>query len=328
MDKTSILSTYQKKINDTVLKNISALKSKYTKKNIKINSPTFLQLLKEINTIIVLYYIKINAQFVKLILVIEAKKKQTNYEDYARIIRTIVSNIYYKLETDASKNTYQYIINQFQKKLKKIKLVNKCNSDIYPVDPISFGSGAFGSLHQLKNDPTKAVKILDLSYLKNEPEINIHIQEIINEISIMNILNKTDISPKIYDYWLCIEPENNQLYLYLLVQKLDSDLSTWLKTNTITKSQQKQINQKIKAFHKLGFIHNDLHLGNILVKTTANKTNFYLNDFGLSLTHDQLVEKKQTNEINIINALTKSKNIYAIAIITSILIIIDINIII
>ena len=67
-------------------------------------------------------------------------------------------------------------------------------------------------------------------------------------------------------------------------------LSTWEKTNKLTKDDKQKLEDKVSKLHDYGIIHKDLHKSNILVEEFDNNREFYIADFGLSKTFKQIIE--------------------------------------
>ena len=91
------------------------------------------------------------------------------------------------------------------------------------------------------------------------------------------------IGPKIYDYYTCYD--NSVLQVYILMEYMNGGtLKDWILKNNFTKQHRKEILDKIEKLHTHDIVHNDLHSENILVKEVNGKPEFYIADFGLGLT--------------------------------------------
>ena len=149
------------------------------------------------------------------------------------------------------------------------------------------GQGAFGAVYKLSDE--KVLKIINASnYVlpkkKEMDEWGEGLDQVVNEIKSMEKLNETEISPKIYDYW--ISNNNNSLQVYIVMEFKGITLNNWLyKENRELKKEEKDIiEKKIDIMHKKGIVHRDLHSDNILVEEKNGKTDFFISDFGLSKT--------------------------------------------
>lgn len=159
------------------------------------------------------------------------------------------------------------------------------------------GEGAFGKVYSLPNN--KVIKIINAN-MYNIPNNDIYaypIDSIISEINIMNKLKKTDIGPKIFDYWM--SKNKNSLNIYIVMEYKGISLNEWLLNNKLTETYKKKIKSKIKRLHEMDIIHADLHESNILVQKTKNNTDFYISDFGLSKTKKDLFDTLKKNDYKI-----------------------------
>ena len=157
------------------------------------------------------------------------------------------------------------------------------------------GEGAFGAVYKLPKN--KVLKVINATKYKIPKKKNIQeqregIDQIVNEIRSMERMNKIDppISPKIYDYWM--SNNNNSLHIYIVMEFKGKSLSTWLqeRNRDLTETEEQIIEEKIERMHKMGIVHNDLHLDNILVEEVNGEVNFYIADFGLSKTKESLFD--------------------------------------
>ena len=157
------------------------------------------------------------------------------------------------------------------------------------------GEGAFGAVYKLPKN--KVLKVINATKYKIPTKKNIQeqregIDQIVNEIRSMKRMNKIDppISPKIYDYWM--SNNNNSLHIYIVMEFKGKSLSTWLqeRNRDLTETEEQIIEEKIERMHKMGIVHNDLHLDNILVEEVNGEVNFYIADFGLSKTKESLFD--------------------------------------
>ena len=143
----------------------------------------------------------------------------------------------------------------------------------------------------------------------------------------MEKLNNTNISPKLYDYFVC--SSEHKLILSLVQEKMDSSLRNWInKGNTIDKSHKTQLIDKTKQLHKLGILHKDIHDDNVLVNIVDNKINLYLTDFGISKTFKDMINNFKKRDLNSIEDLFYSYRYYENQIIICFIILLNISIII
>ena len=157
------------------------------------------------------------------------------------------------------------------------------------------GEGVFGKVYKLPKN--KVLKVINATKYKIPTKKNIQeqregIDQIVNEIRSMKRMNKIDppISPKIYDYWM--SNNNNSLHIYIVMEFKGKSLSTWLheRNRDLTETEEQIIEEKIERMHKMGIVHNDLSLNNILVEEVNGEVNFYIADFGESRTKESLFD--------------------------------------
>lgn len=159
------------------------------------------------------------------------------------------------------------------------------------------GEGSFGKVYSLPNN--KVIKVINAN-MYNLPSNDMYryeIDSIINEINIMNKIKKTNIGPKIFEYWM--SKEKNSLNIYIVMEHKGITLNEWLVHNKLTETYKKKIKSKIKRLHEMDIIHSDLHESNILVQKNKNNTDFFISDFGLSKTKKDLFNKLKKNDYRI-----------------------------
>ena len=120
-------------------------------------------------------------------------------------------------------------------------------------------------------------------------------ENIEKEIELAKLMGNENIGPKVYDYYMC--KKSGKLNIYIVMEYMDlGTLHKWLETNKLSKSQEKELMDKIKKMHNK-VVHKDLHLQNILVKQGTNKKiEFYISDFGLSNTFQNLVKDAKDDD--------------------------------
>lgn len=138
------------------------------------------------------------------------------------------------------------------------------------------GSGEYGKVYTIDNDPEKVVKIMSFRPRKNG-NVKITEQKLIesfmNEIEIQTELGKLNIAPIVYDYQI-MDGEDGFKQGIILMQKITSiyrdvyfdigdDPNINRKCSLPPKNVQQKLIHKIKEMINAGYIHNDLHCGNI-----------------------------------------------------------------
>ena len=202
----------------------------------------------------------------------------------------------------------KYIENiNIKKLLKNYKVINEPNN----IDPYMFinkkylldeevllGQGAFGKVYKLSNN----------NVVKIESLYNIYsLKRKLNELKISKIAGKYKIGPKIYKNEIVYNIFNGNIFFLTYMEYIEG--ITFQKYNEDKNKSVEDINKikkiiKIKKnlLHKLGFIHDDFHKGNIMIKIKNNKIiDVYIIDYGLS---------KKIDNMNSINEYNNNSNIF------------------
>ena len=202
----------------------------------------------------------------------------------------ILTQIFWKIDNKKvinKKNTK--IQDEFKKFEPKIDGQYRCFGDYKVLNPL--GSGAFGSVYLVeKNGKKYAIKAIDIHFNNIYISLNDNMKTIKNEIEITKKMGDMNIGPKLYDSYVC-QPDMNRISVFIVMEWMtEGTLNNWLLNNRLTKAYQKQINDKIAKMHKEKIVHSDLHSNNIFVTKKGSKIEFYIGDFGLSKTIEQLLE--------------------------------------
>ena len=176
-----------------------------------------------------------------------------------------------------------------KKIIKNYKIINESeNIDPYkfvykkylPKEQIFLGEGEYGKVYKLNNNI--AVKI------ENLPSNSYSLIQKLNEIRISKIAGKYNIGPKIYKNKIIFNNFNARFYCLTYMEYIEGITfnkykNSPNKSNNIINKVNTIIKTKKKLLHKLGFMHNDLHNGNIIVNIKNNKIIYvYIIDFGRS----------------------------------------------
>ena len=207
----------------------------------------------------------------------------SNINIHNRILSNLIN--YYLLnvlENNSDSDKIKYLTSNSQLTLdnKKINNYNLKNK---------LGSGDFGITYDVGN--RMVLKTIDISTFRinHTDDKYFNLQNIVDEINIMIKLNNSNISPNLIDTWIYYN-SNKTLYICILMEYKGIALSTWEKTNKLTKDDNQKIENKVSKLHEYGIIHKDLHKSNILVEEIDNNREFYIADFGLSKTFKQIIE--------------------------------------
>ena len=127
----------------------------------------------------------------------------------------------------------------------------------------------------LKKTPTKAERY---------PESGAY-SEVVAEAKLTKRMGKLGISPKVISYGFCL----NKKYFYILMEKKGMSFNMLCdrqKSTYIHRVNFKQVKQKIKTLVDEGWIHHDLHSGNILLSDPP-ENEFFIIDFGDLKKHNE-----------------------------------------
>jgi hypothetical protein len=156
------------------------------------------------------------------------------------------------------------------------------------------GRGAFGQVYKFKDGKrTLAVKVVDISAANENSMMKcwggfnkfFTVEQMEKEAMISRHLGELGIGPKIHDVYYCVNKDKIKYY-YVMDYMNRGSLMDYINQNDIKVLPQEYIDKilaKLDKMHKAGYIHDDLHTGNILVnEPRKGKLEFYISDFGLS----------------------------------------------
>ena len=172
------------------------------------------------------------------------------------------------------------------------------------------GSGAFGTVYLVEKDKKQyAIKTQHINFNNMWYSPNQQMKQVKNEIDITKKMGDIDIGPKLYDYYIC-QPDMNKISIFMVMEWMtEGSLNNWLQNNKLTKTQEKSIVNKIKQMHDAGILHADIHDQNILVTKRKSKTEFYIGDFGLSKTVENLIKETRESDIQRLEYISKNNSI-------------------
>ena len=146
---------------------------------------------------------------------------------------------------------------------------------------IKLGEGFQGSVYKLNNSMCVKIEISNLN--------SYAIENFNNEYYISKLCGKYNISPKIYKKKIFYNKFNSKLIKLIYMEYIDGlTLYDFIKKYKPSAKKieniNKIINKKINILHKIGFLHQDLHEGNIMIHNNKNKIiDIYIIDFGYSV---------------------------------------------
>ena len=102
------------------------------------------------------------------------------------------------------------------------------------------------------------------------------------EVHIGRILGESSIAPKIHDCWTCVESikSKNKTYGYIVMDRMSEMWKKKYNLKIASNKHQIQLIRCLATMIKLGFLHQDCHVGNIGFDKDDNVVLF---DFGLSV---------------------------------------------
>jgi hypothetical protein len=83
------------------------------------------------------------------------------------------------------------------------------------------------------------------------------------EICVQRGLGSSGISPRIHDCWICRNTVENQLYGYIVMDRMTAMWESTYDTKLASKKHQIQLIRGVIGMIQLGYLHQDLHVGNI-----------------------------------------------------------------
>ena len=155
------------------------------------------------------------------------------------------------------------------------------NKKYKSVEFIKIGDGKYGSVFKINNNICVKIEEFPIFSLYE----NIMTKN--NELKISIICGNKKISPKIFLNDIIYNEYNSNFYYYTYMKYIDGiTLYNFLKylPNYKTKIKIfKMFTKKKNILDKLGYIHNDLHLNNIILKVKNKKIiDLFIIDYGLS----------------------------------------------
>ena len=254
--------------------------------------------------------------------------KKNDYKDKIKILTRLIN--YNKFSETFEKDDDKSKIEYLQKKLPELKVYKDCNIKKYLTDT-KLGSGAFGSVFSIKNNPDVVVKTIDLTEYAAPNKSDIYgdsLEEIVNEINILKKLKGTKIAPEYYESWIC--KKNDILFIYIAEERMSMSYGDWLDDGNINNNDVlDKLKKKLDKLHEMGIVHLDFHTGNIMLKINEKKEiEPYINDFGISKFNNQLFDDRKKQDLNAYKRLLEKFSKYEVEFLASIITYINLPVII
>jgi len=212
------------------------------------------------------------------------KEQKHNFLYLKNIIAGVIKNIKKMNKNMVSKKIPEYIPLDY----------NNLNSCIkaeynYKNKVVNAGSGAFGDVIKTSGKKYKyAIKVINLdkqddNHFMNE-DFKTTVESLEREAEITRKMGELGIGPKLFDVYSC-KVDGRITYYFVLEYMNQGSFYDYIEKNNIKKLPENIITNlitKLKKMHEHGFLHNDLHSGNILVNKRNGKIEFYISDFGLT----------------------------------------------
>lgn len=156
----------------------------------------------------------------------------------------------------------------------------------------TLGEGAYGKVYLVSNKKYKyAIKVQQLRGDDDEQD------QLRREYEISKKMGELGIGPKIYDNYICKDPQTGKLSSYIIMEYMrGGNIMDWLDnqeevTPKMIQQLTNQLRSKLKKVHKAKFVHKDLHEGNIFIQIHKNgQPELMIGDFGLAASFKDIIK--------------------------------------
>jgi serine/threonine protein kinase len=141
------------------------------------------------------------------------------------------------------------------------------------------GRGEYGTTYAF-DDPTKEAKFaLKTVHFNSTSDTRLY-ENIVNEVEVQRMMGDNGIAPKIHETYYCYENGGVTIMIVMDLMTI-GDIDDFSATRALTDVHRAIILKKVQRMHELGYIHNDLHSGNIFVtEDDDGNFDFFIGDFG------------------------------------------------
>ena len=205
------------------------------------------------------------------------------------VLRIFLDEDYYSRKEKIDK------MKKYFAKNKKIPFKSKCDNLGKKISSSYWGL-AFYENNKNKKSIIKE-KVITHYDIKSDDSLWSHnVSSILDEIKIFKILEKEDFTSKLLDYYIC--EKNDDLILYMEIEKKGIPLSKWLNDNILTETHKKSIKEVMEKLHTLNIIYNSsLEADNLLIDTTGKSPKFYISNFEKSDTKAHIFSKAKKEDM-------------------------------
>lgn len=124
-------------------------------------------------------------------------------------------------------------------------------------------------------------------------------ENLVNEIEIGRKMGEAGVGPRVHAVHWC-ERDGGLLVMIVIDLMSRGDLVRFSQAHAVTEEHVAAIRKKLRAMHRLGYLHNDIHARNVLVhEPEEGSFQFFLSDFGFSReSADSAARREETRRVS------------------------------
>ena len=205
------------------------------------------------------------------------------------VLRIFVNQNYYSRKKKIEKMKKYFTEKKIPFKIKCDKLGKKISSSYWGL-----------TFYESYTDTKIIIKEKIITHYNIKSDISLwtpDVSSILDEIDIFKKLEKEDFTSTLLDYYMC--EKNDDLILYMEIEKKGISLSKWLEDdNILTEAHKKSIKELMEKLHKLDIVYNSkLEADNLLIDTKSKIPKFYISNFEESDTIDHIFSKAKKEDM-------------------------------
>jgi tRNA A-37 threonylcarbamoyl transferase component Bud32 len=141
------------------------------------------------------------------------------------------------------------------------------------------GRGEYGTTYSFV-DPEKDDRLALKTIHFNSTSDSRLYENVVNEVEVQRFMGEQGIAPRIHETFYCYE--NGGVTIMIVMDLMTvGDIDDFSATRALTDAHREIILKKVERMHELGYVHNDLHSGNVFVTEDDNgEFDFFIGDFG------------------------------------------------